>query len=82
METWEHIKMGEHPLHNALRFFCWGRSLKIHLEIFKKSDLCMVELFKNMPNGPILNLPYKDCFETPLGGLPLKCHCNKHCAPM
>jgi hypothetical protein len=31
--TWEHIKLGELPRHNALRFFCWGRSLKIHIEI-------------------------------------------------
>jgi hypothetical protein len=30
---WEHIKLGELPGHNALGFFCWGRSLKIHVEI-------------------------------------------------
>ncbi len=33
MGTWEHIKLGELPQHNALRFFCWGRFLKIHIEI-------------------------------------------------
>jgi uncharacterized protein YigE (DUF2233 family) len=36
MGTWEHIKMGELLSHNALRFFCWGRSFKIHLEIKKE----------------------------------------------
>jgi hypothetical protein len=25
--------IGELPLHNALGFFCWRRSLKIHIEI-------------------------------------------------
>jgi hypothetical protein len=30
MGTWEHIKLGELPQGNALRFFCWGKSLKIH----------------------------------------------------
>jgi hypothetical protein len=34
METWEHIKLGELPKHNALRFFYWGRSLKIKKELF------------------------------------------------
>jgi hypothetical protein len=29
--------LGEFPWKNALRFFCWGRSLKIHIEI--KSEL-------------------------------------------
>jgi len=29
----EHIKLGELPQHYALRFFCWGRSLKRHIEI-------------------------------------------------
>jgi hypothetical protein len=24
MGTWEHIKLGELPQHNALGFFCWG----------------------------------------------------------
>jgi hypothetical protein len=33
MGTWEHINMGELPRHNDLRLFCWGRSLKIHIEI-------------------------------------------------
>jgi hypothetical protein len=33
MGTWEHIKLGELPRHNALAFFCWGRSLKIHIKI-------------------------------------------------
>jgi hypothetical protein len=32
MGTWEHIKLGELPKHNALEFFCYGRSLKIHTE--------------------------------------------------
>jgi hypothetical protein len=26
-------KIGEHPWHNALEFFCLGTSLKIHIEI-------------------------------------------------
>jgi hypothetical protein len=26
-------KIGELPCHNALGFFCWGRSLKMHREI-------------------------------------------------
>jgi hypothetical protein len=29
----EHIKLGELLGHNALGFFCWGRSMKIHIEI-------------------------------------------------
>jgi hypothetical protein len=33
MGMWEHIKLGELPPHNTLGFFCWGRSLKIHIEI-------------------------------------------------
>jgi len=33
--TWEHIKLGVLPGHNAPGFFCWGRSLKIHIEIKK-----------------------------------------------
>jgi hypothetical protein len=37
MGTWERIKLGEFPWNNALRFFCWGGSLKIHTEI--KSEL-------------------------------------------
>ncbi len=40
---WEHIKLGELPWHNALGFFCWGRSLKIHIEI--KSELFMFFFF-------------------------------------
>jgi len=36
MGTWEHRKLGELPWHNALGFFCWGRSLKIHIEIKKQ----------------------------------------------
>jgi hypothetical protein len=32
-ECGEHIKLGELPRHNTLGFFCWGRSLKIHIEI-------------------------------------------------
>jgi hypothetical protein len=31
MKTWEHIKLGELPKHSAVWFFCWGRSLKIHV---------------------------------------------------
>jgi hypothetical protein len=33
MGSWEHIKLGEITWHNALRYFAWGRSLKIHIEI-------------------------------------------------
>jgi hypothetical protein len=33
MGMWEHMKLGEFPRHNTLGFFCWGRSLKIHIEI-------------------------------------------------
>jgi hypothetical protein len=33
MGTWEYIKFGELPQHNALWYFRWGRSLKIHIEI-------------------------------------------------
>jgi hypothetical protein len=29
----ELIKLGELPQHNAIGFFCWERSLKIHREI-------------------------------------------------
>jgi hypothetical protein len=41
MGKWEHIKLGELPRHNGLGFlfFCWGRSLKIHIEIKKGSCL-------------------------------------------
>jgi hypothetical protein len=37
--TWENIKLGELPWHNALGFFWRGRSLKIHIEI--KRELFM-----------------------------------------
>jgi hypothetical protein len=30
-------KIGEFPQHNTLRFFCWGRSLKIHIEIEREA---------------------------------------------
>jgi hypothetical protein len=33
MGTWEHITLGSSPRHNALGFLCWGRSLKLHIEI-------------------------------------------------
>jgi hypothetical protein len=33
MGSWEHIKSGKLPRDNALGFFCWGTSLKIHMEI-------------------------------------------------
>jgi hypothetical protein len=33
MGTWEQIKLGSSPGINALGFFGWGRSLKIHIEI-------------------------------------------------
>jgi hypothetical protein len=33
MGMWEHIKVGELPLHNSLGIFCWGRSLNIGTEI-------------------------------------------------
>jgi hypothetical protein len=36
MGAWEHIKLGELPGHNAPGFFCWGRSLKTHMEIKRK----------------------------------------------
>jgi len=39
MGTWEHIKLRELPRHNALGFFCWGRSLKIHTRN-KKGVVC------------------------------------------
>jgi hypothetical protein len=39
MGTWEHIKLGKLPQHNALGFFCWRISLKIHKEVKR-------ELFK------------------------------------
>jgi hypothetical protein len=35
-------KNGELPLHNPIGFFCWGRSLKIHIKI--KSELFMYEI--------------------------------------
>jgi hypothetical protein len=42
METWEHIKLSELPWHNnalGFFFFCWGRSLKIQIEI-KRELFC------------------------------------------
>jgi hypothetical protein len=33
MEMWELIKLEELPWHNALGFFCRGRSLKTYIEI-------------------------------------------------
>ncbi len=36
---WEHMKFGELRWHNTLAFFCWGRSLKIHIKI--KRELFM-----------------------------------------
>jgi hypothetical protein len=36
---WEHIKLGELHWHNTPGFFCWGRSLKIHIKI--KRELFM-----------------------------------------
>jgi hypothetical protein len=33
MGMWEHVKLGERPQHIGLRFFCCGRSLKIHIGI-------------------------------------------------
>jgi hypothetical protein len=35
-------KNGGLPLHNPIGFFCWGRSLKIHIKI--KSELFMYEI--------------------------------------
>jgi hypothetical protein len=32
-------KIGKLLQHKALVFFCWGRSLKIHIEIFLKREL-------------------------------------------
>ncbi len=48
MGTWEHIKLKELPRHNALGFFCSGRSIKIHIEI-KKGVVC--ETLNNLWEG-------------------------------
>jgi len=32
MGTWEHRKLGSSPSIHPLGFFCWGRSLKTHIE--------------------------------------------------
>jgi hypothetical protein len=32
MGTWEHIKLGSSTSIGGIRFFCCGRSLKIHIE--------------------------------------------------
>jgi len=47
-------KIGELPGHNALRFFCWGRSLKIHIEIkrelFTYIIYTLIELSVKLPS--------------------------------
>jgi len=40
MATWEHIKLGELPEHNALVLFYLGGSLKIHIEIKRELFTC------------------------------------------
>jgi hypothetical protein len=49
MGTWEHGNMGELPQHNTLGLFCWGRSLKIHIETKR-------ELFPSPKNQPFTRL--------------------------
>ncbi len=39
MGTWERTKLGKLPLHNALEFFCWERSLKVDTQEIKW-ELC------------------------------------------
>jgi hypothetical protein len=39
-------KIGELPWHNTLGFFCWGRSLKIHIEL--KRELFPSQLLRNI----------------------------------
>jgi len=42
MGTWEHIQNWggwELPWHNALGFFCWGRSLKIPIKKRRKGGV-------------------------------------------
>jgi hypothetical protein len=46
---WEHIKLGELPRHNALGFFCLGRSLEIHTQIKR-------EFFTSPRNQPFTHL--------------------------
>jgi hypothetical protein len=42
MGTWECMKLGELPWHNTLGVLCWGRSLKIQVEI--KREVFMLEV--------------------------------------
>ncbi len=54
MRMWEHIKLGELLWHNTLGFFCWGRSLKLYIEITR-------ELFKlSLPFGSLFQLSSLD----------------------
>jgi hypothetical protein len=50
MGTWEHIKLRELPRHNALGFFCWGRSLKIHTEIKRELFAVPPSRYKVLPH--------------------------------
>jgi len=47
MGTWKHIKLGELPQSYVLGFFCWGRFLKIYIEI-KKRELFHTPLKKTI----------------------------------
>jgi hypothetical protein len=40
MGAWECMKLGELPWHNTLGVLCWGRSLKIQVEIKKGRCSC------------------------------------------
>jgi hypothetical protein len=55
MGTWEHIKLGEFPWNNALRFFCWGRPLKVHIEIKNElfRDGCICAKKKRQKKGEV-----------------------------
>ncbi len=51
---WEHIKLGELLWHSTLGFFCWGRSLKLYIEIKR-------ELFTfSLPFGSLFYLSSLD----------------------
>ncbi len=54
MGTWKHIKLGELPQRNTLRFFCWGKSLKIHTQIKR-------ELFTLWKDHPLRTSHDLDC---------------------
>jgi hypothetical protein len=52
MGTWEHIKLGELPRHNALELFCWGRFLKIQIQIQIKSELFTLQVLLHTSTYP------------------------------